>query len=68
MSDLTHKEFSKKGGEATSTKYPKELRSTWAKKGPEALKSKYGPDYFKVIAQKSVTARKLKKEQAQKLK
>lgn len=55
---LTQSEFSRKGAEATNTKYPKEVRSAWAKKGVQALKDKYGDDYHSRMAKERGLAKK----------
>lgn len=59
---ITQEEFSRKGAEATNTKYPKEVRSGWGKTGPEKLKEKYGDDYFTNLAAKGREAINKKKQ------
>lgn len=67
MSELTQREWARKGAIATNTKYPLEKRQEWAKKGVEALKLKYGPDYFIKKAEKMREAKQVKKSQQPKI-
>lgn len=64
MSDITHKEVSKKGGEATLKKHGKEHYSTMGKLGAEGKRKLYGNEFYKKLSKAGVEARKKKKAQA----
>ena len=62
MTKLTHKEFSKLGGDITFKKYGKKFLSKIGKKGAESCLRLYGTEFFTKLSQAGVAARKAKRD------
>lgn len=62
MTDLTQKEFSRRGGLITLKKYGRKFYSKIGKDGVKAKIKKYGTEYFIKLSKAGVEARRLKRE------
>lgn len=66
MSDKTHEEIARRGGEAVKEKYGREHYRRIGKKGHQKLIEKYGPDYFtKILPARAAEARARRKAEKQ---